>query len=686
MNRWMVLVAMMAMMLTAAGNARGQEPHWKAVGWGGGGFYWACAFDPAGDGVIYMGGDVAGVYKTQDHGVHWRLINNGLANYAVYSLATDAQNPGTLYAGTEAGICKSTDGGEHWRLLEATSKKGQKMVVARGKSVHAIAVDPANGRNVYAGMPDGRIFKSSDGGETWTMVYQAKSGRVATLACSPKGGQTVLAATGLGVIRSEDGGKTWKPTGLTEDVSSVAMAVDGTSVYAAAGKRQMMKSTDGGETWTPINAGIAARTEMIDVAVDPADPNTVVCIGTVGWNGDCYRSVDGGKTWTQTRTVQRDMKADPTGPDEFGPTCPLSNPRNIAINPRNGKELYIAANWRPCYSGDGARTWEERDRGTDISCIYDIRFLKGKTYVAVMDEGLLMSPDRGENWQQLWPRKQEKMTAGHQWRIHVWEDGKRILTTGSPWDDAFNQAFLSEDGGKTFATVRQGLPDYLPKANTMWGRSYPRGLAADPKDPNILYLGMDGDPENGKSGGGIFKSTDGGKSWTQLPSQPAARRAFFALAVDPTDSQRIYWGACDNDGKGGLYRSEDGGKSWEHIFKGETWVFNVLVTPTGTVYCPGNQLWRSTDHGKTWQKLTNRNDGTTIVALEVDPTNENTVWFASTTWSSDASGGLYKSVDGGKTWQEITGDIGYRKPLVLRFDPESRELWAGGVTLHKLAQ
>ena len=149
----------------------------------------------------------------------------------------------------------------------------------------------------------------------------------------------------------------------------------------------------------------------------------------------------------------------------------------------------------------------------------------------------------------------------------------------------------------------------------MWGQGYLRALAPDPNHPNVVYAGIDGDPSPGSNGGGVFKSEDGGLHWQALPNQPPGRRMFFALAVDPTDSQRLYWGACGTGG--GLYRSDNAGSSWARVFQQETWIFNVLVTRTGVVYCPGQNLWRSADHGKTWTQLTKEVDGQ-IVGLEAD--------------------------------------------------------------------
>jgi photosystem II stability/assembly factor-like uncharacterized protein len=220
----------------------------------------------------------------------------------------------------------------------------------------------------------------------------------------------------------------------------------------------------------------------------------------------------------------------------------------------------------------------------------------------------------------------------------------------------------------------------------MWGESYARALAADPTDPNVLYLGMDGDPEPGagRTGGGVFKSTDGGYTWRQLPSQPGSRRVFNALVADPTQPGRLYWGACGM--AGGLYRSDDAGASWKRVFSDEQWVFNVAVSADGIVYCPGTNLWKSLDHGETWQRITDFAEQMQIVGLEVDPRDARTIWLSRVTWDSRAEGSVHRTSDGGATWQDITGDLPYCKPTVLRFNPATDELWAGGVGLFKIRQ
>ncbi len=660
---------------------------WEPAGWGGGGLFWSAVFDPTRPGVIYMGGDVAGVYKTDDNGRHWRLINNGLSSYAVYSLAVAPSVPNLVYAGTTGGVCRSTDGGEHWQALPETVKLG--INAQREKSVRALAVDPRDGNVVYAGTPAGKIFKTADGGQTWRQVYECLPvGQVSAVAVSPRRPATVLAATTNGVILSRDGGATWKNAVGPGSAASVAIApTDPNIFYAGAGN--VYKSTDGGETWNACGAGIDPKAPVVEVAVSPKNAQTVCCIATQGWSGHFYASADGGQTWKETNRLRADIDADPTLPEEAeiknAGTEPLSKPTNLAISPVDPAQMIIAANWRPCVSEDGGRSWSERDHGADISVVYDIRFSGPRVYAGAMDEGVLTSADGGAHWRQLWPRAWDKNLSGHDWRLAVWNQGAtdRILSTCSPWDAPGDRVVISEDGGKTFSVVSDGLPETRPTANTMWGQGYLRALAPDPHHPNVVYAGIDGDVAAGKSAGGIFKSEDGGLHWKALPNQPPSRRMFFALAVDPTDSRRLYWGTCGADG--GLYRSDDAGASWTRVFQQETWIFNVLVTPSGVIYCPGQNLWRSADHGQTWTQLTHGSDGQ-IVGLEVDPRDEKTLWISSTTWDESDHGWVHKTVDSGATWTDITANLPYRKPLILRFNPAANELWAGGVGLFKIKQ
>ena len=859
------------MMIVAHGHAEPgkPEPRWEQCGWGGGGFYYSAVFHPTRDGVIYLGGDVGGVYKTEDHGRNWRMINKGLANYGVFSLAVDRKNPETVYAATEDGLCKSTNGGESWQVLPHTGRKELRITGEKNKSIRSVAVDPSDGDIVYAASPAGKVFKSVDGGQSWKAVFtnvvvggedpsrlQVQFGKVngsyfggiwtnlafpegvnpadavgfgfnfkggkttpkevfvflktadgvgyrsrnlsglfaddqerdvvlkagdfaldpdyikknadkaASLAGAPEWSKVVrmdiscmgplpqeqhvasfgafffavtkaasadkpalltvhqfssenpisiygnvrigapvagsvysvavsdrnpslvIAATNdSGLVLSRDKGATWTPLSTPRQASDATFdPADEKIVYGTFFTDGVWKTIDSGKTWTRFSDGLPPDISLREVVVSPASSQDVYVIGQIGWGGGFFRSKDAGRTWTQSSSVKPDYRADPTLP-QGGMMTGLSIPTNLALNPLNPKQLYISANWRCCFSEDGGLNWEERIKGADISCITDIRFSGAKTYVAVMDEGTLMSENNGASWTQLWPLKHDWALSGHNWRVAVNNIGgvDRIISTGSPWGGKPPVAVVvSDDGGKTYKLTTEGLPEYRLTTNTMWDHGMPRALAVDPSDPKIVYLGIDGDPSKEKSGGGVFKSKDGGHTWSQLSGQPGSRRMYYGLSIDPTHTQRLYWAGFGD--KGGVYKSEDGGESWAHVFRADAYLFNLMTTADGTVYASGKELYRSTDQGKTWKQLTDFRQSRSIVGLEVHPKDPRTLWISSVVWSGDAQGAVFKTVDGGATWNDMTGDIPYNHPQILRFNPETSELWAGFAGLFKIRQ
>lgn len=865
------ILSFCALLFSAIAIGQDQPPSWQHVGWGGGGYFWSCAFHPTNENIIYMGGDVLGMYKTEDKGKNWRITNKGIVNYGVYSLATAVNEPDTIYIMTEDGICRSTDAGETWVFLASSAKGKSNLIPKRHGSVRGIAVDPTDAKIVYAGNRHGRVCKSTDAGATWanidylppqeakviahtgkgslvldfaakapswqsrgrtglilkgkdlsgfnkltahfylpkgaaavdgqlvvqsgdkwlwqesawivgkseawtaiefdlTKLKQADDGKaiycvfrskekpyvgpiyvdavtlhpaapdgkqevlgdwdkkgdtqgwqgsgkdmplvkgiaqsavhgqnntkgvIASIIINPKNHKQVYVCHDrLGVFVSNDAGTNWQQI---YDKGTSNVAVMDETVYAACGRGRVVKSTDAGKTWAPAVNGMDEKYDAIEILINPKSADTIYCIGRTGWNGTFYRSEDGAKTWAAVSKLTSDFQGNPTLPNE---PLRMSSLTNIALNPQNPDELFVAANWRNLFSSDGGKTWEERSKGADITCATDIRFFDGKTYVTAMDEGLFVSEDNGANWKQLAPLRYMPQVSGHMWRTAVTQvgDSVRILATSSPWNikdtDCPNRIIRSEDGGKTFAISKEGLPNYLPRPNTMWGRGYPRALAVDPGNPSVVYLGIDGDPKPDKNdGGGLYKSTDGGKSWAKLLGQPASRRMFYGLAVDPTDSNRIFFGTCGDNG--GVHRSTDGGKTWEHVFKSEGWVFNLSVSSKGIIYAAGKNLWKSEDHGATWKPaskfgpeatILGRKLRYTIVGMTIDPENDDRMWISRVNWANTAAGAIMRTDDGGKTWTDITGDIPCKRPLIVRYNSRTKELWAAGPGIYRIKQ
>ena len=514
----------------------------------------------------------------------------------------------------------------------------------------------------------------------------AEKAPVATLAVSPSDPALVfLAHTRLGLFRSADAGATW--THLS-DLPKTAMHVAGGCAsdpklfYAAFDKAGIYRSEDSGLTWAPLEDPLSGDSGVREVAPDPRQPRKVVhALIASGWGGCPAVSRDGGRTWECHGSMRRDPVNNPTlveNPASPPTTVGFSGVKNLAISPADPDRLFVAGNWNLGASHDGGETWFESARGADITCFHDLRFAGGEVWAAAMDEGLFRSRDNGRTWENVAPRKWTPGLSGHQWRVlpQRLPDGRlRVLSTAAPWrhDREFpNKVLVFDDADKGGFAFAEGLPDRLPKKNCMWGEGYARAIAADPHDHDTLWLGIDGD-----DGGGVFKSVDGGHNWTLLPNQPASRRMFYGIAADPKMPGRLYWGAC---GEGaGVYLSPDGGDTWEKTSVSD-WIFNVEVSPSGgLVLAGGGNLWLSRDHGKTWEKATNLS-GVTVCGIAVDPANEKRIWISAVSWGDTDSGdiGVFESVDGGKNWRDISGDHPCRKPLVLRYNAQTRELWSAG--------
>ena len=193
-------------------------------------------------------------------------------------------------------------------------------------------------------------------------------------------------------------------------------------------------------------------------------------------------------------------------------------------------------------------------------------------------------------------------------------------------------------------------------------------LAVDPQAPATVYAGTSLDAET-ERGGGVFKSTDGGRNWTSMRSG-LGQRDVWALAIDPSAPQTIYAGTDE----GGVFKTTDGGRSWRFVSAAleSDWALALAVDPSTptTVYAGMNGgddfaggVFKSSDGGETWAPASNGLDGVYVDALAIDQQNPATIY---------ALGGrsVFKSTDGAQTWSEIRGTLD-RRTSALAIDPRS---------------
>jgi len=230
--------------------------------------------DPSSSDKIFLA-SLDGIYKSEDKGSTWSKIYSGVnsSQSAGLCLAIDPSNPDTVFAGTLSGIARSADGGATW------DRPGGRV---NDKVITRIAVHPFDSQIVLAGAAGKGIFKSSDGGNTWTLCFSKASqdaNEVLAINFAPSQPQIIYAGTKSGVYKSMDGGESWESAGgmglgATAEVHDLIVSPTDPDVIYLATKRGVFGTTDGGKQWQRLTFGLTFKGSNF-LAFDPLNASTV---------------------------------------------------------------------------------------------------------------------------------------------------------------------------------------------------------------------------------------------------------------------------------------------------------------------------------------------------------------------------------------------------------------------------
>lgn len=632
--------------------AWGGASSWEFQGWYGGGAYPAVVFDPLVKGRVYLSSDVAGLWRSDNAGTSWKPMTKGLKNINVAAILPSPSVSNLVYAATENGLFTSTDGGGEWRSCGGFEGG---LPFKRPDSYRVIAADPASPENIFVGTADGKALFSTDRCRSWSPLGASAYpfGRKAPInaIALTADRKYLLAGSSEGLARYSFMEKHWYIDPSRKPISDlVSSRVNNSLIWAASGS-ELLVSHDYASSWSAVEKLGQGKITRLAVS-ETGLPSFISFLWENEWRGGLKTSYDGGMSW---RSADSNMTADAL----LNPTRAWADkggrPLSVAIDPFNPAQILRTDWWGVWKSTDTGKSWHEAINGAANSVCTDLFTLEnGDLLVSSMDNGLLRRNNRSGNYEPLFPtRGYAPDINGHVWRVLSLDSaGTRIVATSSPWGEKINQVLLSDNGGKSFRRTRAGLPKSRPRVNTLWGEGYPRALAVDPRNSNIIYLGIDGD-----DGGGLFISSDGGNTWAPTPAQPASKRIYSGLAVDQTDPAVLLWGTCGP--KGGIYRSPDRGKNWSPVAIG--CIYELVSTKEGDLYATGEQngpaILHSNDHGVTWRALKSFSREGTAKGFSVNPANPNMLAVSVTQWNNRAEGVIYLSRDRGKTWKEITGGL-----------------------------
>jgi len=564
--------------------------------------------------------------------------------------------------------------GLRWRCIGPANMGGR---------IDDFAVVESNPKIIYAGTASGGIWKTTNNGITWEPIFDDQiTSTIGDVTVAPSNPGIIWAGTGEpnnrqssswgdGVYKSTDSGRTWKNMGLRDTHHIGRIVIHPTNpdiVYVAAlghlwgpnKERGLFRTMDGGKTWTNTKF-IDQNTGFVDVALDHENPNVLYAAAYQrrrrgwGFNGGgpgsgIYKTIDGGETWAR---LTDGLPSGNTG--RIGLAIYRSNP-NI---------VYAVI--------------EHRQGG-----------------------GTFRSEDKGLTWKKMSSTNPRPMYYS-QIRIDPSND-QRIWVLGA-------SMYVSEDGGKSFSTnyVRGVHGDH----HAMW---------INPSDSNHMVLGSDG---------GIYFSYDRGKTWDFVNTLPLGQ--FYEIGIDMRDPYHVYGGLQDNGSWGApsstLNRLGVSNDEWVRIGGGDgfytqvdpqdyntiyaesqngnlyrfdvrtgmsksirpqpndekeryrfNWNSPVFISPhdTKTIYYGGNKLFKSKDRGNSWEAsidLTTKQDREKLPLMGVLPTrdtlsrHDGTSYYGDITTISESplkqgliyvgtdDGNLQVSRDGGKTWKNVVSKV-----------------------------
>jgi photosystem II stability/assembly factor-like uncharacterized protein len=655
------------------------ELKWRLIGPFRGGRALTAVGIPGKPAVYYFGAVGGGVWKSTDAGYSWDPIFDSQPIASIGAIAIAPSDPNIIYVGSgEAdmreditygnGMYKSTNFGRTWTHIGLTDSQqiGRILVDPHDANlVYVAALGHAFGPNAERG-----VFRSTDGGQTWTPVLHKDDDTGAIdLAFDPTNSKTIYASLwqtrrppwnvyppsngpGSGLYKSTDGGDHWEQltNGLpTEGLGRIGIAVsrsEPTRVYAIVDAKDggLYRSDDAGATWHRMDneRRIWGRGWYFGVVdVDPMNPDIVYVSNT-----SLYRSTDGGKSFTS-------FKGAPGGDDYHSIWIAPDDPQRIILSSDQGTTLTL----------NGGKTWSSwynQPTGQMYHVATDRRFPYW-VYGAQQDSGAIALPSRSD-FASITQRDFTPVAVGGESGMLAPDLANPEIVYGGTVTRFDWRNMQSQDISPTI--TRQGY----------FRQSWTLPIVASRADPRKLYFAHQM----------LFRTTDGGKTWSQIsgdltrpnPSTPPnldpitakyglaspRKGVIYTIAPSPLDSKLVWVGTDD----GAIRVTPDDGITWNDVTPHElkAWskvgIIEASHFDKRTAYAAIDRhrvedmrpyIYRTHDRGTTWHVLGKGiPDGAFVNAVREDTVRRGLL-FAGTEL------GVYVSFDDGDNWQPLQNNL-----------------------------
>jgi photosystem II stability/assembly factor-like uncharacterized protein len=633
--------------------------------------------------TYYFGAVAGGMWKTTDGGLNWRPLWDKFpeASPSIGAIAVAPSDPNVVYVGTgEAcirgnivmgnGVYKSADAGKTWKFigLRDTYSIGRMIVHPKDpNTVYVAALGHPFGANTTRG-----IFRSRDGGKTWQRILYVddKTGGIdiqfdlsnpnilfaGMWQAVRKPWTMESGGPGSGLYRSADGGDNWTKltgNGLPEGTIGrigVATTSNPGRIYALieADKGGLFRSDDGGENWQLVTDDRRYRQRAwyyTHVFADPKNPDVVYILNT-----GTYRSIDGGKTFSQIRS-------------------PHGDNHGFWIDPDNPKRLINGNDGGATISTDGGASWSSimnQPTAQFYHVVADSRFPYW-LYGAQQDNSTVAiasaSAHGGISESDFY-----EVGGGESGYIAPDPTDPEIVYAGSYGGDIARYDHHTDE---------TQMVNPWPRNPIGWGMAdlkhrfqWTEPIVFSPHDPQTLYY----------AGEVLFKTTDQGKSWTiispdltrndkskqQSSGGPITKDntgvevydTIFSLVESPVQKDLIWAGSDD----GVVHLTRNGGGNWENVTPkdmpewGTVSMIEASPLEAGSAYVAVERhkmddfapyIFRTSDFGKSWTTIVNGIPKDDYVhAVRVDPKRKGLLYAGS-------ERGMYVSFDDGANWQPL---------------------------------